>query len=66
MSNEKETFLSLDAAASEYADKVANRGNDVWYKAYEAFIRGAEYGRKTVKSCGCGEVRVEVKNKCNS
>jgi hypothetical protein len=66
MTNEKEHFLKLDESASVYADKYANRGSTIWYHIYEAFTFGAEYGRKTVKPCGCGEVKVEVKNKCSS
>lgn len=63
---EKEAHQRLDEVASNYADKFAHRGNDVWFKIYEAFVAGSEFGRKTVKACECGEVSVNYSYKCNS
>jgi hypothetical protein len=66
MFEEKEENLRLDEAAARHADRYANRGSTVWYNIYEAFAAGAEFGRKTVKSCGCGEVKINYSQKCNS
>ena len=66
MFEEKEKNLRLDEAAAKHADRYANRGSTVWYNIYEAFAMGAEFGRKTVKSCECGEVKVNYSQKCNS
>lgn len=66
MFEEKDANLRLDEAAARHADRYANRGSTVWYNIYEAFAAGAEFGRKTVKSCECGEVKINFNTKCNS
>lgn len=66
MFEEKDANLRLDEAAAKHADRFANRGSTAWYNVYEAFAAGAEFGRKTVKSCECGEVKINFNTKCNS
>ena len=66
MFEEKDANLRLDEAAAKHADRYANRGSTAWYNVYEAFAAGAEFGCKTVKSCECGEVKINFNTKCNS
>ena len=66
MFEEKDANVRLDEAAARHADRYANRGSTVWYNIYEAFAAGSEFGRKTVKPCECGEVKINFNTKCNS